>query len=285
MLIAPTRRRPARVLTVCVAYVAAGGVALVFGFPILWMLLTALKTQADVASLVPTWIFWPTIDNFRRVISDQPMVLMLGNSSLIAVCSTAVSTLAGSAAAYGMTRKGMLGRPALTIWFLFQRAVPPVVLFVPLYVLFQELGLLNTHLGLIAAYTTFELPFVVLIMASFFDDLPPEIGEAAELDGCSPLQCLWLVELPLVLPGIATTAFFCLLFSWNEFIIAMIMSGPATATLPLAVNTYLYVLGMGSGVPWAPLSALGAIIILPAFACTLLMQKYLVRGVTLGAIK
>ena len=266
-------------------YLAAAAIMVIFGFPVFWMVATSLKPLMSIGALEPVWLFWPVIDSYRQVLSDQPLTLMLGNSAVIAVGSTIISVLLGSAAAYGMASRNMIGRPALTIWFLFQRAIPPVVMFVPLYVVFSKLGLLNTHIGMILAYTTFQLPFVVLMMLSFFDDLPAEIGEAARLDGCSMLQRLRYIDLPLVAPGIAATTFFCLLFSWNEFIMAMIMTGPATTTLPMAVNTYLFAFGAGSSVPWGPLSALGTIIILPAFACTLLMQRYLVRGMTMGAVK
>ena len=267
------------------AYAAAFAVVGVFGFPVFWMVATSLKPLGDIAALEPVWLFWPVLDSYRQVFIDQPLGGMLSNSAIIALSSTAISVLLGSAAAYGMTSRKMIGRPALTIWFLFQRAIPPVVMFVPLYVMFSQLGLLNTHLGMILAYTTFQLPFVVLMMVSFFEDLPAEVGEAAMLDGCSSLQRLFHVDLPLVMPGIAATTFFCLLFSWNEFIMAMIMTGPQTTTLPMAVNTYLFAFGAGTSVPWGPLSALGTIIILLAFACTLLMQRYLVRGMTMGAVK
>lgn len=278
---APFPRRLHKLLT----YLAAAAIMVVFGFPVFWMVMTSIKPLMSIGALEPVWLFWPVSDSYQQVFSDQPLTLMLGNSALISVCSTAISVLLGAAAAYGMASRKMIGRPALTIWFLFQRAVPPVVLFVPLYVVFSSLGLLNTHTGMVLAYTTFQLPFVVLMMLSFFDDLPGEIGEAAMLDGCTLLQRLRYIDLPLVAPGIAATTFFCLLFSWNEFIMAMIMTGPATTTLPMAVNTYLFAFGAGSSVPWGPLSALGTIIVLPAFACTLLMQRYLVRGMTMGAIK
>lgn len=256
-----------------------------FGFPVLWMVLTSLKPDSAIAASAPVWLFTPILDNYHRIFTDQPLGQMIGHSALISLASTALSVIAGAAAAYGMAKLKPIGRPALTIWFLFQRAVPPVVMFVPLYVLFHNFGLLNTHLGLILAYTTFELPFVVLTMVSFFDEVPPEIGEAAMLDGCSAWQRFRLVELPLVLPGLAPTTFFCLLFSWNEFILAKIIAGPDTVTLPLAVNTYLFAFGSGGTVPWGPLAAVGTIIIFPVFAATLVMQKYLVRGMTLGAVK
>ena len=281
-----SRRASSRHVQDALIYIAALTVVVLFGFPVFWMVMTSIKPTLAVSSIQPVWLFWPVLDNYKRVFVDQPLALMFANSAGIAIGSTTISVLLGSAAAYGISNKKMLGRPVLTIWFLFQRAIPPVVMFVPLYVVFHALGLLNTHLGMILAYTTFQLPFVVLMMLSFFDDLPGEIGEAAMLDGCSMLSRLFYIDLPLVLPGIAATTFFCLLFSWNEFIMAMIMSGPITITLPMAVNTYLFAFGAGgSSVPWGPLAALGTIIILPASACALLMQRFLVRGLTLGAVK
>lgn len=269
-----------------IAVWACLAVALVFfGFPTLWMVVTSLKSGAVIGSANPLQPFVPVADNFLRVLHDQPLGAMIANSAIISIGSTLLSVLVGSSAAFGILRVGRFGRPALVLWFLFQRAVPPVVMFVPLYVLFSQFGLLNTHLGLILAYTTFELPFVIMIMISFFEEVPAEIGEAAELDGCRAWQRFWRIDLPLVMPGLAATTFFCLLFSWNEFILAKIIAGPETTTLPLAVNTYLYAFGTGGTVPWGPLAAVGTLIILPVFAAALLMQKYLVRGMTLGAVK
>lgn len=268
-----------------VVYILVGAVAIFFSFPVFWMITASLKPVTIISSIEPVWLFKPISDNYLRVARDQPLWSMLWSSSLVATFSTLISVLLGSSAAYGIASRQMIGRPAFVLWFLFQRAIPPVVMFVPLYVVFHSLGLLNTHIGLVLSYTTFQLPFVVLMMVSFFDDLPTEIGEAAILDGCTMFQRLRYIDLPLVLPGIAATSFFCLLFSWNEFIMAMIMGGPGTQTLPLAVNNYLFAFGAGSSVPWGPLSALGTIIMVPAFACTLLMQRYLVRGMTMGAVK
>jgi multiple sugar transport system permease protein len=280
MSVAPLRRRGAD-------YAVFGlvGIALLFfGFPTLWMIVMALKSGADIGAS-PLQPFIPVIDNFRRIVTDQPLLPMIANSAVVSIGSTVLSVFIGSAAAYGILRLGRTSRAVMLIWFLFQRAVPPVVMFVPLYVLFSKFGLLNSHIGLVLAYTTFELPFVVMIMLSFFEEVPAEIGEAAQLDGASAWYRFWSIDLPLVAPGLASTTFFCLLFSWNEFILAKIIAGPDTSTLPLAVNTYLYAFGSGGTVPWGPLAAVGVVIIIPVFVVALLMQKYLVRGMTLGAVK
>ena len=162
--------------------------------------------------------------------------------------------------------------------------MPLVIVAVPLYLLFREWNLLDTRRGLILAYTNLNLPFVVWMMRTFFDDIPIDLEDASLVDGASRFSTFWRIAMPLAAPGLVATAIFCLVLSWNEFLLALVLSGPNTKTLPIMVAGFLYPTG-SQGFNWGPLTAMSMVMTVPVFLFTLAVQRHLVRGLTMGALK
>jgi multiple sugar transport system permease protein len=190
----------------------------------------------------------------------------------------------GSLAAYGLSRLRLRGQESLAFWFLSQRMMPLVIVAIPLYLLFREWGLLDTRRGLILAYTNLNLPFVVWMMRTFFDDIPIDLEDASLVDGASRFGTFVRVAVPLAAPGLVATAIFCLVLSWNEFLLALVLTGPNTKTLPLMVAGFLSPSG-SQGFNWGPITAMSMVMTLPVFLFSLLVQRHLVRGLTMGALK
>ena len=166
-------------------------------------------------------------------------------------------------------------------WILSVRMFPPIATIIPIFLLFNKLGLIDTRLGLMLLYIAFNLPFAIWIMRSFFDEIPSELDDAAMVDGCSPWQAFARIILPLAAPGLSATAIFCMMFSWNEFLFAMIISRAQTQTLPVGVMGFI----TQRGVLWGEMSAAATIIMTPMIIFTFLIQRYLIRGLTFGAVK
>ncbi len=192
--------------------------------------------------------------------------------------------MVGSLAAYGLSRLRLRGQESLAFWFLSQRMMPLVIVAIPLYLLFREWDLLDTRRGLILAYTNLNLPFVVWMMRTFFDDIPIDLEDASLVDGASRFGTFLRVAVPLAAPGLVATAIFCLVLSWNEFLLALVLTGPNTKTLPLMVAGFLYPSG-SQGFNWGPITAMSMVMTLPVFLFSLLVQRHLVRGLTMGALK
>ena len=168
----------------------------------------------------------------------------------------------------------------MLFWVLAQRMMPPIAVAIPIFFMFRDLGLRDTHLGLILAHTLINLPLAVLLMKSFFDDVPQELDEAAMIDGAARLQCFARVVLPLVRGGLAATAVLCFIFSWTEFLLSLQLT-TSIRTIPVKISTFV----TSTGTEWGFITALGSAAILPSFLFILLVQKHLVRGLTLGSLK
>lgn len=248
-------------------------------FPILWMVLTSFKSPQMIYSSPPAFVFHPTLDNFHRAFVDGPFATNFLNSLFVASCATLLSVSIGTLGAYSLSRFRF--NDQLPFWILSTRMAPPVLAVLPLFLMFKNLGLLNTYLGLIIAHTTFNLPFAVWIMRDFLSDIPKEIDRAALVDGLTRFQAFRKVILPLSWGGIISTAVFCFVFSWNEFIFALVLSGSDTKTLPLATAGFI----TPSGIDWGGASAVGTVALLPAAILAVVLQKYLVRGLTMGAVR
>ena len=248
-------------------------------FPIYWMFLTSLKSVAQISSSKPLFFFTPTWSNYIRVFIEQGFSAYFFNSIIVAVSVTILSVGFGTLAAYSLSRYRFSDQ--LPFWILSTRMAPPVLAIIPLFILFKSLGLLNSYLGLILAHTTFNLPFAVWVMKDFLTDIPIEIDRAALVDGLTRLQAFRKVVLPLCWGGIISTAVFCFIFSWNEFIFALVLSGSNTKTLPLAAAGFITPVG----IDWGGAAAVGAVAILPAAILAVILQKYLVRGLTMGAVR
>ncbi|MBZ5594009.1 MAG: carbohydrate ABC transporter permease [Acidobacteriia bacterium] len=250
--------------------------------PVYWMVSTSLKTQVEVFASPPT--LWPqnlTLDNYVNLFTRRHLGGYLLNSILIVGSAVLLSLAMGSLAAYSLARFGRL-QQRLNFWVLAPRMIPPVALVVPLFLMLQELGLINRKLGLILVYTAFNLPFVAWMMRSFFQEIPVDLEEAAMVDGASRLRSFRDIVLPLASPGLAATAIFSLIITYNEFFFALILtSTPAAATLPVGTAALI---GKTQTL-YGEMAAAGVVAAVPLVIFALLVQRHLVRGLTMGAVK
>lgn len=261
-------------------YPAALAALAFFLFPIFWVVTTAFKLPGEYLSNPPIWIpEQPTLIHFGAVMPLKGYTA-LGNSLVIATGATVLSLLIGSLAAYSLARFDTGGKH-LAFWLLSQRLMPPVVLVIPLFLVMRVLGGIDTHLGMIALYTMFNLPFVIWMLQSYIREVPVEIEESALVDGASRLKVLYGITLPIARPGLIATGTFAFIFSWTEFLFALIFTRTQAVTLPVTIAGYY-----GSqGAVWGQASALSVVAILPLFLLGLLVQRHFVRGLTLGAVR
>jgi multiple sugar transport system permease protein len=265
-------------------YVALAFALLVALFPFWWLLVTSFKRPVDIfagASLVPQH---PTGANYSRLFGAYHMGSFLTNSLIVVTVAVAVSLVLGTLAAYALARFRLpfgLNEQAL-VGALLVRTLPAILLVIPLYITLGKYGLLNTRLGLIVVYGGLNTSFVIWMMQSFFMEIPRDIEEAAMVDGDSRLRALWRVVLPLAAPGIAATAIFSVITTYNDFLIALTLtSTPDAQTVPVGVSTLIGKIQ----IEWGPMAAAGVIGALPIMIFAILVQRHFVRGLTLGAVK
>ena len=260
--------------------------ALVFALaPVYWMLTISLKTEVDQFASPPPWfVFSPTLEHYYDAFVSRAFGQYLLTSAVVAVTSTICALVIGTLAAYALARFRLPWRldRKLSLWILSTRMFPAIVTAVPLFLMMRDLRLLNTRAALILVYTAFNLPFVVWMMQGFFADLPRDLEEAALVDGDSRVGALVRVVLPLVSPGLAATAVFCLIISWNEFLFALVLTQTdAAMTLPVGIAGRV----TQYEIKWGVMSAAASVAMIPILAFALALQKYLVRGLSLGAVK
>jgi multiple sugar transport system permease protein len=260
-------------------------VLIVFMFPVVWMFLTSFKTQDEYFSYPP--VFIPkdfSLRNYYNAMAFPPDgrggLQGLRDSLIIALSATVASVVMGSLAAYSLSRF-KTGGENFSFWILSTRMMPPIAAALPLFLIFKQLKLLDTHLALIIANTIFNLPFVIWLLKGFFDDLPDEMEEAALLEGCSPWGAFWRIALPLVAPGLVAVSLFSFIFAWNEFMFALLLTRREVRTLTIIVPSLVG----GHEILWGEIAAIGTIAILPGALLSLLLQRYLVRGLSMGAVK
>jgi multiple sugar transport system permease protein len=260
-------------------------VLIVFMFPVVWMFLTSFKTQDEYFSYPP--VFIPkdfSLRNYYNSMAFPPDgrggLQGLRDSLIIALSATVASVVMGSLAAYSLSRF-KTGGENFSFWILSTRMMPPIAAALPLFLIFKQLKLLDTHLALIIANTIFNLPFVIWLLKGFFDDLPEEMEEAALLEGCSPWGAFWRIALPLVAPGLVAVSLFSFIFAWNEFMFALLLTRREVRTLTIIVPSLVG----GHEILWGEIAAIGTIAILPGALLSLLLQRYLVRGLSMGAVK
>jgi multiple sugar transport system permease protein len=253
--------------------------------PVYWMLTISLKSEGDQFATPPAWIsFSPTLEHYVEAFVTRSFGQYLLTSAIVAVASTICALVIGSLAAYALARFEFPYRldRKISVWILSTRMFPAIVTAVPLFLMMRDLRLLNTLPALIIVYTGFNLPFVVWMMRGFFAEVPKDLEEAAMVDGDSRFGALFRVVLPLVAPGLAATAVFCLIVSWNEFLFALVLTQTdAAMTLPVGIAGRV----TQYEIRWGVMSAAAAVAIVPILAFALAVQKYLVRGLSLGAVK
>jgi multiple sugar transport system permease protein len=248
--------------------------------PLFWLISTAFKNANDAFALPPKYVFSPTLGSFRQILGGQ-FAHNLINSVIVAFGSTAVALLLGVPAGYASARSPVRGARFINAWFVLAYVAPPVVFIIPLYIMYQHLGLLDTYQGLILAYETGLLPFTIWLMRVYFSDIPRELDEAAWIDGCSKMRGLWKVVLPTVWPGVTTVGLLVWLASWGEYFGALILTGNHTQTAPVAVEGYIGT----TFANWNELAAAGVVVVVPALLATIVVQRGFVRGLTFGAVK
>jgi multiple sugar transport system permease protein len=257
-------------------------VAAVVLVPIVWMVSTAFKPGAQYFTDPPTWIPHPaTTEHFSAVSEVEAGYKSLFNSLIAATCATLIALCVGTPAAYGLARLRRRGDVA-AIWFLSQRILPPVAIVVPIFLLINRLHWVDTLQGLIIPYSVMATPYVVWMMRGYFIEVPIALEESAMSDGCTRIGALVRVVIPTVLPGLLSTAVIAYIFTWSDFLIALFITrSPASTTAPVQMSYF----DAAFSIRYGEISALGLVSVLPLIVLGLLIQRYFVRGLTLGAVK
>jgi multiple sugar transport system permease protein len=255
--------------------------AIVIG-PLLWIYLTAFKSPGDIftTELKKLILFTPTLDNFKRLITDYPYWFNLGNTAIVSVVSTIFVMVVSLPAAYSFARWNTGGGHLLFVT-ISTRMFPGVVAAIPFFIIFRSLGLLDTHAGVILLYIYFNTSFATFLLYGFFREVPAELEYAAMIDGYGRMEIFRKIVFPLILPGLAVTTVFCLIWSWNEFFYAFLFTRLTARTVNVLISSF-----WGSiEVQYGPMAAGAGIAILPTLVAAWLMQRYIIRGLTFGAVK
>lgn len=255
---------------------------LVWTFPVLWGLLTSLKTERDVLAYPPMVVFEPTLGNYRDVLFGATSILPnLASSVIVSVLTTALTMLFAIPAAYALSRLDLPFRKATGFFVLATQMLPPVGLVIPYFLILRKIGWTDTYQGLVLVYLTFALPFAIWLLVSYFEEIPREMEEAALLDRAGRWRALWYVILPQARGGIAVTVIFVFLNSWNEFLFAVVLGGNTVRTVTVAMFNFISL----EQTQWARLAAAAMVGMAPVIALGLIAQKHIVKGLTVGAVK
>ncbi|HWJ02787.1 MAG TPA: carbohydrate ABC transporter permease [Verrucomicrobiae bacterium] len=253
-------------------------VVVAFLFPFFWMILASFKTQQQILSTQNVLIFKPTLQNYLDVFKQYSFLKFIINSFIIAVGSTVLSLVVGLPAAYSIAR---YNQNKLGVTILVARIVPGITFLIPWFIIFSKLSMVDSYTSMILSHMLVGLPFIVWIMVSYFENIPIELEESARVDGCTIQEAFWRIVLPISGPGIITASIFSFVFSWNNFMFSLVLSGEKTKTLPIAVFSFLSY----SEINWGGLMAAAVVITLPVLILALFAQKYIISGLTAGAVK
>jgi multiple sugar transport system permease protein len=261
-------------------HVAIAVTLLILLLPFLWLLQMSLKTNDQILQLPPPLIFRPTFENYAALWHSTFSASFV-NSLLSASFSTALSLLLGVPAAWAMSKCAGRGKHALGFAILLTRMAPPIAFTIPFFLFYRWIGLLDTVTGLVLVYTSFNLPLVIWMMQPFFETVPPSLEEAALVDGAPTRTVFLKIVLPMVAPGIAATAILCFLYAWNDFFFALILTRTSARTAPVAVVNFMNY----EGWEWGKIAAGGSLVMAPVLIFSLAVRRYLVSGLTAGAVK
>jgi len=297
-----------------IAGIVVVGYALVTLIPMVWIMLTGFKTPSDAISYPPKLVFQPTVEGYvnlfttrtrmtpeqieglgpaenfaQEIVRERGMVIVGAsrfgerflNSIIIGFGSTFLSILLGTLAAYGFSRFKVPLTDDLMFFILSTRMMPPIAVAIPIFLMYRTLGLSDTHLGMILLYTAVNISLAVWLLKGFIDEIPREYEEAALIDGYTRFQAFWKVVLPQAATGIASTAIFCLIFAWNEYAFAVLLTSGNAQTAPPFIPT---IIGVG-GLDWPAVAAGATIFLLPVLVFTVVLRKHLLRGITFGAVR
>ena len=276
--------RTGRVVARVLAYLLISAICVLMIFPVYWLLVTAVKYGSDISAFPP--IFVPgrvTGGNFFSVFAKQGIGINLFNSVVVTALSVVLLILVGSMAAYALSKSVLSRRTtkSILIWILVTRIFPPVTTVIPFFMIIKFLGLIDTRASLVLTYVSYGLPFAVWLLLGFFQELPKEIEEAAIVEGYTLSQRFFHILLPLTLPGIAVTAIFMFIYAWNEFMYATTLTTLKAKTLPVVISAFM----SDKYLDWGSMATMGTLMIVPIILFSLFSQKYLVRGLTFGAVK
>ncbi|MFO8148735.1 MAG: carbohydrate ABC transporter permease [Trueperaceae bacterium] len=275
--VAARARRLKLVKTVGI-YLLIAVVLVIMLFPFYWMILTSLRSQVDNVSRVPVWVFTPTLENYQNVIARNNFLTFTWNSFVVAALSTGIGLVLGLPAAYSIAR---FKQDGLALAILIARLTPYITYLVPWYLAFRALGLIDTYLALTLTHLIVGMPLIVWIMISFFEGVPQDLEEAAFVDGATRIGAFMRVILPLSTPGIVAASILAFIFSWNQFLFSLVLSGPNTRPVPVAVFNFI---SYGQ-IDFGGLGAAAVLITLPVVILTLIIQRWIVTGLTMGAVK
>jgi multiple sugar transport system permease protein len=262
-------------------YLVLGLLALFCVAPIVVIFATSMREQVQIFAEPLNFIFMPTFENYRAVLTEDRFDRYLTNSLIVGVVSTLITLVLGSMAAYGLARFRFVGRSTLAYTTLMLRTVPLAVMAIPVFMIWNEWHLVNSLWGLILLYVAVNLPFTIWLLYGFVLQIPIELEESATIDGCNPFQMFVKVLLPLLAPGLAAAAIFTFRISWNEFILALVLSDRHTRTLPVAASLFI----TDMGVDWGKIMAMASLIAIPPLIFTFVAARQIITGLTAGAVK
>jgi multiple sugar transport system permease protein len=263
-------------------YALTGLTLFLFIGPIVWFILLAFRPPGETYTIPPTFIFRPTLENFEvTFVNPGNNAIQLVNSLIVSTGATLLSLPFSLSAAYALSRFAMRGKRFLMMWYISLLMAPPIVFLIPYFILMTRIGWAGTYQSMIVLLQTITIPFSVWLLKSFMDDVPVELEEAATVDGATRLQSFFRITLPLALPGIIVTSMFVFVFSWNNVIFPLILSKQRTATLPVGTMSFF----ASTGVYWNQIAATAVVAMLPPMLIFLVLGRYVVRGLTFGAVK
>lgn len=262
-------------------YAGVACILIFFMVPLVWLISTSFKNSRDAFAIPPKWLFKPTLDNYSNVFDRSDFFTAFGNSVFISVVSTLLCLCIAAATAYALAYFNFPRKTKIMTFILSSRVAPPILMLLPVYFISVQIGVNDSYALLIFLYMLMNLPFAVLMLVTYFEDIPSEIREAAFVDGCSETKTFFRIVLPLARGGLAATFILSLVLTWNEFLIGLVMTGRSTQTLPVLVTSFMTF----QGTEWGPLSAAGTFIMAPMLIFGIFVQKHLVKGMTMGAVK
>ncbi|MEY9981807.1 carbohydrate ABC transporter permease [Bradyrhizobium yuanmingense] len=274
-------RLPARKTRILTArYLGAGVVTLLFLFPVYWLFMISFKTPDEIYHVPPLWIPGQIQFSNYYVLFKDGDVLAILNSLIVAGVSSGIAIVLGTLCAYSLARFGT-GGENLAMWIISQRMIPPIAVVFPIFLIYVYFGLVDSYFGLILLYTAFNLPYVIWMMRGYIVDVPLELEESALVDGLNRWEVIWKVVFPMVRPGLMATSVFTFVFAWNDFLFALVLTRTEVITFPVMLTHYFG----GQSNFWAKIAAMSVLGTLPIFVAVSVMQRYLVRGISLGAVK
>lgn len=259
-----------------------GGYTVFLLFPIYWAIVTSFKTRLQAYQIPPLWLFFKgTLSNYYSLFVMRGFSNFFLNSFIVATFTTLLVILCAFPAVYAINRFKFRHAENLAFWILSTYMFPPIAIVIPIYMLFLSYGLLNTYIGLILAHTTFNLPIAVWLLRTYMMEIPVEVEEAAQIDGCSTFRVMFKITMPIMKPGLIATSLLCFIFSWNEYLFASTLVSREKETLPVGIGS----LWTDIGLEWGEIGVATFLTITPVLIITLLLQKHLIRGLSLGVIK